>query len=107
MSDSCDSQDEDRLPSFYDNPVKLKEKLKFKFGKLISRSGIDVDQYIESSDIQKGYDKRRWIKATFDGETKRFAEPPGEIDKLIQLFIKKFGVLRSIRNMLQKDKEAA
>ena len=83
MSDSSDGNDEDKRSSFYECPVKLKEKLELKFGKLIKKSGINVDEYIESSDIKTGYDKSRWIKATFDKETKRFAEPPRELDKLI------------------------
>ena len=62
---------------------------------------------MQSRDVVKGYDKSRWIKATFDRETKRIAEPPREYAKLVQMFVRKFGVLRSIASMIKADKEAS
>ena len=38
-------------------------------------------------------------------DTKRFAEPPRDLNKLIKLFVLKFGLLKELVNQLAEDKE--
>ena len=45
------------------------------------------------------YEKSNWIKATFDNKTKRFANPPKNLDELRNLLKRRFGVLREILDM--------
>ena len=48
----------------------------------------------EQSYMIETYEKSNWIKATFDNKTKRFANPPKDLDELRSLFKRRFGVLR-------------
>ena len=38
-------------------------------------------------------------------DTKRFAEPPRDLNKLIKLFVLKFGLLKELVNQLAEDKD--
>ena len=56
----------------------------------------------ENTYLNATYEKSNWIKATFDKKTKRFANPPKDLDELINLFKRRFGVLRAVCEMGQK-----
>ena len=56
----------------------------------------------ENTYLNATYEKSNWIKATFDKKTKRFANPPGDLNELINLFKRRFGVLRAVCEMGQK-----
>ena len=54
---------------------------------------------------RKKYDKSRWLKATFNGATKRFYEPPSDIDLLKEMFQKRFPVLFLLIGNNEKPQE--
>ena len=56
----------------------------------------------ENTYLNATYEKSNWVKATFDKKTKRFANPPKDLDELINLFKRRFGVLRAVCEMGQK-----
>ena len=56
----------------------------------------------ENTYLNETYEKSNWIKATFDKKTKRFANPPKDLDELTNLFKQRFGVLRAVCEMGQK-----
>ena len=56
----------------------------------------------ENTYLNETYEKSKWIKATFDKKTKRFANPPKDLEELLILFKRRFGVLRNICEMGHK-----
>ena len=56
----------------------------------------------ENTYLNETYEKSNWIKATFDKKTKRFANPPKDLDELSNLFKRRFGVLREVCEYGQK-----
>ena len=50
----------------------------------------------EHTYLNETYEKSNWIKATFDKKTKRFANPPKDLDELLVLLKRRFGVLRAV-----------
>ena len=53
----------------------------------------------ENSYFNETYERSNWIKATFDNKTKRFANPPRELDALRNFFKRRFSVLNEIIDM--------
>lgn len=45
---------------------------------------------------QSKYEKRKWLKITFDGVVKRFPNPPKDLDKILELARRRFGVLDKV-----------
>ena len=56
----------------------------------------------ENTYLNETYEKSNWIKATFDKKTKRFANPPKNLEELLILLKRRFGVLRNICEMGHK-----
>lgn len=47
-------------------------------------------------DCHSLYDRQRWLKVTFDSDTKRFLDPPKDYELLVLKIQSKFPVLKMI-----------
>ena len=72
---------------------------KYDPSKKFNKSELEVRSRRFAGYESKTYDKSNWIKATFDNKTKRFPNPPNNIEELHVLLKRRFGVLREVLEM--------
>ena len=101
MSDSSD-EEEGQFKAAGDEQ-RYVERFNFRFGNLLQHNKIPTDMFWQDVKTGGGYSKAKWVKTTFDGVTKRFAEPPHDYDKLVSLLVNSFGVLKSIMLVMAED----